>query len=77
MKIAGSGYYVPSYKQQVHMQLIQGSLTNDEYPMEFFSLVTRAEFPWNGDVMISMHDEAWMDPPSWFLCIKKEWELIK
>jgi len=45
MKIAGSGYFVPSYKQQVHMQLIQGSLTNDEYPMEFFSLVTRAEFP--------------------------------
>ena len=55
MKIAGSGYSVPSYKQQVHMQLTQGSFTNEEYT-KFFSLVTRAEFPWNGDVMISMYD---------------------
>ncbi|CAK7341721.1 unnamed protein product [Dovyalis caffra] len=31
------------------------SLSVNEYTNKFFSLATRSEFPWNEDVMISMH----------------------
>ncbi|KAF9669400.1 hypothetical protein SADUNF_Sadunf14G0103800 [Salix dunnii] len=46
--IAGSGYSVPSsYKQQVHMQLTQGSFTNEEYTKLFFSLIYSSGNPTN------------------------------
>ena len=62
MKIAMSRYFVPvNYQQHVHLQftqLVQGSMSIEEYTAKFYSLATKSELPWNEDVMISMYRQG-------------------
>ena len=59
MKMALTRFFVPpNYKQRVHLQfveLVQGSLTVEEYTNKFYSLAAKSDFPWNEDIMISMY----------------------
>ncbi|KAM5575250.1 hypothetical protein ABKV19_014275 [Rosa sericea] len=59
MKMTLTLFFVPpNYKQRVHLQfveLVQGSLSVEEYTNKFLSLAAKSDFPWNEDIMISMY----------------------
>ncbi|PRQ55245.1 putative retrotransposon gag domain-containing protein [Rosa chinensis] len=59
IKMTLTRFFVPpNYKQRVHLQfveLVQGSLSVEEYTNKFLSLAAKSDFPWNEDIMISMY----------------------